>query len=51
MRNGIADHVGIVEKIENGRVYTIEGNTSDTCDRKDYDLYSENILGYGTPMY
>ncbi len=51
IRNGIADHVGIVEKIENGKVYTIEGNTSDMCDRREYDLYSENILGYGTPMY
>ena len=25
--DGSADHVGIVEKVENGRVYTIEGNS------------------------
>lgn len=26
--DGVSDHVGIVEKCENGVVYTIEGNTS-----------------------
>lgn len=29
--DGLPDHVGIVEKVENGRVYTIEGNTTDSC--------------------
>lgn len=42
---------GIVEKVENGRVHTIEGNTTDSCARRDYDLNSEDILGYGTPAY
>ena len=51
VRNGQADHVGIVEKTENGRVYTIEGNSSDSCCRRDYDINSLDILGYGTPMY
>lgn len=46
-----AEHVGIVEKVENGRVHTIEGNTSDSCARMNYDLNSTEILGYGTPMY
>ena len=50
-RNNSADHVGIVEKVENGRVYTIEGNSSDSCCRKDYDINSLDILGYGTPLY
>ena len=50
--DGKADHVGIVEKYENGRVYTIEGNSSvDMCKQKDYDANSSIILGYGTPMY
>lgn len=50
--DGKADHVGIVEKCENNRVYTIEGNSSsDTCRQKDYDINSSVILGYGTPMY
>ena len=47
IRNGIADHVGIVEKVENGMLYTIEGNVDDTCSQKSYDLNSEDILGYG----
>ncbi len=50
--DGQADHVGIVEKIENGKVYTIEGNSSgDMCKQKDYDINSSVILGYGTPEY
>lgn len=50
--DGKADHVGVVEKYENGRVYTIEGNSSgDMCRQKDYDANSSVILGYGTPMY
>ena len=51
VRNNSADHVGIVEKVENGKVYTIEGNSSDSCCRKDYDINSLDILGYGTPLY
>ena len=51
VRSGSADHVGIVEKVENGRVYTIEGNSSDSCRRRDYDINSLDILGYGTPLY
>ena len=30
--DGKADHVGIVEKVENNTIYTIEGNTKgDVC--------------------
>jgi len=50
-RNGIADHVGIVEKVENDRVYTIEGNSDDMCMKKDYDINSLDILGYGISVY
>lgn len=47
-----SDHTGIVEKVENGTVYTIEGNTSgDSCKEKEYSINSNVILGYGTPMY
>lgn len=49
--DGIADHVGIVKCVENGRVYTIEGNSGDSCKERDYDLNSNEIRGYGTPMY
>ena len=51
-RDGKADHVGIVEKCDNGTVYTIEGNTrGDICKAKEYSISSSDILGYGTPMY
>lgn len=50
-QDGKADHVGIVEKVENGRVYTIEGNTSDSCRQRSYPVRYYQILGYGTPCY
>ena len=50
-QDGNADHVGIVEKVENGRVYTIEGNTSDSCRQRSYPVGYYQILGYGTPCY
>jgi hypothetical protein len=45
--NGMSDHTGIVEKVENGRVYTIEGNTEDSCRERSYPLGDYKILGYG----
>lgn len=45
--DGGADHVGIVERVENGRVYTIEGNTADSCRERSYLLGHFEILGYG----
>lgn len=50
-QDGLADHVGIVEKVESGRVYTIEGNTSDSCRERSYPLGYYEILGYGIPAY
>ena len=50
-QDGNADHVGIVEKVENGRVYTIEGNTSDSCRQRSYPVGYYQILGYGIPAY
>ena len=50
-QDGLSDHVGIVEKVENGVVYTIEGNTSDSCARRSYSLGHYEILGYGIPAY
>lgn len=50
--DGKADHVGIVEKSVDGKVYAIEGNSSgDTCRQKEYSIDSNVILGYGTPAY
>lgn len=42
------DHVGLVEKAENGTVYTIEGNSGDEVKRNTYPLNSDIIMGYGT---
>ena len=50
-RDGHADHTGIVEKAEDGYVYTIEGNSSDRCRQRQYPLGSPKILGYGMPDY
>lgn len=57
---GDPGHVGIVEYVKNGRVYTIEGNTSSLseyepnggcCREKSYTLNSTYIYGYGRPDY
>lgn len=48
--DGICDHVGIVERVEGDTVLTIEGNTSDSCARRSYDLDSGKIVGYGVPI-
>ena len=49
--DNISDHVGIVVKEENGRVYTIEGNSNDMCKQNSYETGGSVILGYGTPKY
>ena len=36
--DGTSDHVGIVEKCEGGRVYTIEGNSSDQVQQRNYAM-------------
>lgn len=41
------DHVGIVEKIENNYIYTIEGNSNDECKGKKYKKGYKKIYGYG----
>ena len=47
--DGRADHVGIVEKVEGGTVYTIEGNVNDDCRACSYPVGHPEILGYGVP--
>lgn len=49
--DGSIDHVGIVEKVEDGYVHTIEGNAYDMVMRRKYKLGWYEILGYGKPMY
>ena len=41
-------HVGIVEKVENDKVYTIEGNSKDEVRNKNYSLTNKSIYGYGS---
>lgn len=45
-QDGTSDHIGIVESVKNGKVYTIEGNSSDSVKRNTYDLGDSNIDGY-----
>lgn len=49
--DGSGDHTGIVEKVEDGRVYTIEGNSNDACRENSYPLGYNQILGYGAPNF
>lgn len=46
---GHATHVGIVEKVEDGIVHTIEGNTGDACRRREYELDCGRINMYVRP--
>ena len=43
--------MGIVEKCENGTVYTVEGNSGDSCVENTYAVGSSVIYGYGVPAY
>lgn len=54
------NHTGIIYKVENGFIYTIEGNTSDGTNivanggavcSKQYKLTNNRIAGYGRPRY
>lgn len=50
--DGRIEHVGIVDKVVNGRVYTIEGNTNgDKCGQNSFAIGHGSIYGYGTPNY
>ena len=46
-RDGVPDHTGIVEKSENGYIYTIEGNAADSCRKRQYTVGYSYIFGYG----
>lgn len=51
--SGDADHVGIVERVENGTIYTVEGNSGspDAVRQQNYPVGWRQIRGYGIPMY
>ena len=56
---GFADHIGIVESVNNGIVTTIEGNSSNYAgsteetrvNRKTYNWNASYIKGYARPIY
>lgn len=59
-RHSGANHIGIVYQVRNGKVYTIEGNTSGASGvvdngggvaKKYYLVKQAKILGYGRPDY
>lgn len=50
-QDGSPDHVGIVERVEDGRVYTVEGNSGDAVRQRSYPVGYYEILGYATPAY
>lgn len=44
-------HTGIVVKVANGCVYTVEGNSSEMVAERSYALTDTKISGYGIPAY
>ena len=50
-QDDVPDHVGIVERVENGVVYTVEGNSGDSCRQNSYSVGHYEVWGYATPIY
>ncbi len=46
-----SDHVGLVLDVRGGRVYTVEGNSSERVALRSYALTDTYIVGYGRPDY
>ena len=49
--DGSVDHVGIVESVVDGNIYTVEGNSGDKVARRSYPIGYGQIVGYGVPTY
>lgn len=49
--DGYADHIGIVEKVENGYIKTIEGNSNNAVRRSQYIIGDGRIRGFASPRY
>ena len=45
--SGDPDHVGIVERVEDGYIHTIEGNSGDSVRQNTFALTSSTIIGFG----
>lgn len=48
---GGSDHVGIVEKVNNGTITVIEGNMNEKVGRRNLKVNGKYIRGYGVPKY
>lgn len=48
---GDYEHTGLVERVEGGKIYTIEGNSGNAVCRHVYSIGSDYIDGYGRPRY
>lgn len=50
--DGVVNHVGIVEKVDKNRFFTVEGNSlNDMCRQREYKINDKVIFGYGVPIY
>ena len=49
--NSTADHTGIVVRVTDGLIETIEGNSGGEVKRKCYQRTDKTIIGYGHPRY
>ena len=49
--NAKCTHVGIIEKVENGKYYTIEGNKNNKVARSSYSTSSSSVYGVIHPDY
>lgn len=48
---GWSDHVGIVEKVNDGKITVIEGNYNESVKRRVIAINAVNIRGYAVPKY
>ncbi len=51
MKSDGASHTGIVLYCDGTTLYTVEGNTSDCCAMRKYNINNSKITGYGTPEW
>lgn len=50
-RDGMQDHIGIVERVEGAQITTIEGNYKDAVGRRTILYNDAQIAGYARPKY
>lgn len=48
MPTSYGDHIGIVQRVENGNIITIEGNSSDAVNERSYPLNSCQVIAFGS---